>query len=411
MLNIDEPVSATRRWALWDLAFRPFFLFAALYSCLALTLWITHWYQAALPIPQLYSQGFYRTVAPLWWHPHEMLFGYAMAIVVGFLLTAAKTWTQQPTYRHSALIVVFLLWASVRVLLLSPINLPLWLPALLESAFLLACGVRLWLMVWRVRQYRNMVFPLLLFGALLINLLSYYALLEQNFSLANHVWQTMIWWMVLMITLIGGRVIPFFTAVRLKLTKPEPIPALEWSVWLFTGAIALFAALPWFGEIEVIYRQMPAFMLLTAAIHLYRMSRWNGWKAYREPLLWSLHLSYLVIPFALIAMAYWHGDPYAQRQLLHLLAVGSIGGMTLAMIARVSLGHTGRDLYAGPSMALPFALVLLAALSRGVLPLLWPERTFVWHWLAVIGWVLAFGYFVLRYTQILLRPRPDGRPG
>ncbi len=403
MLNIDEPVTNTRRSAFLDLAFRPFFLLGALLSCIVLPLWLLHWYQLG---PDPLPQAFWADFVPLWWHPHEMLFGFAMAIVVGFLMTASQTWTGRRSLKGGSLLVVVLCWGLARALLLLPNMAPLWLPALLDCLFLLICAGKLAAMIWAVRQKRNAAFPLLLLLAALLNGLSYWALYQRDLTLAYQVWLGTIWWMALMITVISGRVVPFFTAVRLKLTKPEPLPYLEWPLLGLMLVVALGA---FSGKISD--DLMQPLLGITALLHLLRLSRWNGLKTLKEPMLWSLHLSYLSIPVALLLMAVYFDNPYAQRQLLHLLAIGAIGGMTLSMIARISLGHTGRNIYKGPKMAPAFALIALAAVCRGLAPCLWPSQTPLWHWLALICWCLAFGYFVLRYLRILVEPRIDGRPG
>ncbi|MBW3139680.1 NnrS family protein [Ferrimonas balearica] len=401
MINIDDPSKVETTWPLWRLGFRPFFLGGAALAVLLIPYWLTLWYY-----PELINRPFWSPVIPLWWHPHEMLFGFAMAIVAGFTLTAVQTWTGQPGLKGWPLAGLFGLWLGARLVLMLPYAIPLWLPALLDTSFLLLTAARLGWSIWRVRQWRNAAFPLLLTLAALLNLLSYWALYQRDMVLASTLWQGMIWWMALLITFVGGRVIPFFTAVRLKLPKADPIRALDWVLFSALAVLALnalFSVLP-----EPLWR---ATLLLAGGLQLVRQSRWHGHKTRGEPLLWSLHLSYLCITVTLLALAITGSDEVAQRQLLHLLAVGAIGGMCLAMIARVSLGHTGHNLYEGPWMAPAFAMVLSAALVRSLLPLWLPVHTELWHWLAGTLWCGAFALFLWHYSGLLSRPRLDGRPG
>jgi uncharacterized protein involved in response to NO len=154
-----------------------------------------------------------------------------------------------------------------------------------------------------------------------------------------------------------------------------------------------------------------ALLLVTATLHLLRLYRWQGWRGLGEPLLWSLHLSYLFIPMGLLGLAICIPDPFASKQIMHLLGIGALAGMILAMIARVALGHTGRPLRVGMSVSTSFALLATAALLRSLLPLVWPEST-MWAWrLSALCWIAAFVTFLWHFLPILLTARPDGKPG
>ena len=151
--------------------------------------------------------------------------------------------------------------------------------------------------------------------------------------------------------------------------------------------------------------------LATGLLHLFRLLHWRGWLTLREPLLWSMHLAYLYIPLALFALALAGGDPVAQKNAMHLLAVGTIGGMILAMMSRVSLGHTGRPLVVPNYLAVAFALVLLAALVRALLPMLAVSLTAPAWQVSALLWIFAFSAFLWRYLPILTRPRIDNKSG
>ncbi len=407
MLNIDEPSHIDTTPAIWRLAFRPFFLGGATLASLYAPLWLLTWY---FPELSLLREEFWSKVIPLWWHPHEMLFGFGLAIVAGFLLTAVQSWTQQPSMKGGLLGVTFGCWLLARLFLLSPYELPLWLPACFDSLFILLCAAKLWQCIYRVKQWRNIGFPILLLLAAALNLFSYYCLAQRDFVTSHQIWQGMLWWLGIMITLIGGRVIPFFTAIKLQQPKPEPIKLLDYcliGLMLILIAQAVWQFLPKIGPRYL----EQALLSMTALLHLIRWIRWYPHKTLTQPMLWSLHLPYLCLPLTLGALAYNIDNENAYRHLLHLFAIGTMAGLCLSMISRVSLGHTSRNIYQGPKMSWAFAAIFIAAVFRALMPLWLPEYSELWLWIAGSFWSLTFGWFVFCYAPILLQPRVDGRPG
>ncbi|MCG9695561.1 NnrS family protein [Shewanella sp. Isolate11] len=403
MLNIDDPREIDKTPAIWRLGFRPFFLGGALLACLYIPLWLVTWY---IPEFSLMRESFWVKVVPLWWHPHEMLFGFAMAIACGFLLTSVQTWTNQPSLKGWPLALTFACWLLARVLLLLPMDLPIWLPAIFDSLFLLLCAAKLWSCIYRVKQWRNIGFPIMLLLAALINLYSYYCLMQRDFISSNQLWQGMLWWLGVIITIVAGRVIPFFTAVKIQQPKPEPIKLLDFSL------IGLMLLLIVQGVTKFLPIAVEQLLLAAAALlHLLRWLRWYPHKTLGEPMLWSLHLAYVCLPITLAALAYNIDNENAYRHLLHLFAIGTMAGLCLSMISRVSLGHTSRNIYQGPKMSWAFLSVALAAMFRALMPLWFPQHAELWLWLAGTCWSLGFGWFVFCYAPILLRPRVDGRPG
>ncbi|MBR9726577.1 NnrS family protein [Shewanella intestini] len=403
MLNIDDPKEVETTPAIFRLGFRPFFLGGAFIAALYIPLWLMGWFT---PRYSLFNGEFWANVIPLWWHPHEMLFGFAMAIVCGFLLTAVQTWTHQKTVKGAYLAVIFSCWLLARLLLLLPFNIPLVLPAIFDTAFLGLSAAVLWRCIYRVKQWRNIGFPLMLMLAMLVNLLSYYALYQRDFSLSTHIWQAMIWWVAVVITIVGGRVIPFFTAIRIKQPKPEPIKQLDGLIIILMMLLFTQALTHWMStNIEQIL------LAVTGILQLARLSRWQGHKTLQEPLLWSMHLSYLALPVTLLAMAWQIDNVYAYKTLLHLFAISGLASLCLSMMSRVSLGHTSRNIYEGPSMALAFACIPAAGVFRAIMPLLMPVHTQVWLWMAGACWFIGFGMFVWFYAPVLTKPRIDGRPG
>ncbi|MFT5788079.1 MAG: hypothetical protein ACI8SJ_000176 [Shewanella sp.] len=403
MLNIDDPAATEKIPALFRLGFRPFFLGGALVAMLFVPLWLLTWF---FPQHSLFQTDFWVKVVPLWWHPHEMLFGFALAIVCGFLLTSVQTWTNQPGMKGWALAFTFGCWLIARVMLLLPVSIPLWLPAIFDSLFLGLTAFKLWRCIYKVKQWQNIGFPIMLVAALSINLLSYYALSTRDFSLSLQIWQAMIWWLGLLITIVGGRVIPFFTAIRIKQTKPTPIAVIEKSLIVVMVALV----------IQAISKVLPvaaeqALLLLAGALHLIRWLRWFPHKTLKEPMLWSLHVAYLFLPITLLALAANIHDTMAYRHLIHLFAIGTLAGICLSMISRVSLGHTSRNIYQGPNMTIAFLCIPIAAVLRSLMPIIAPEHYQLWLWLAGGFWSLAFAMFVVNYASILSKPRIDGRPG
>ncbi len=390
MLNIDEPAHRQPKLALLRLGFRPFFLFGALFSLIALALW------GSFLTGRL---GFAPHGNPLWWHGHEMLFGFVMAIVAGFLLTASQTWTGQKSIKGWPLGALFLLWLSPRILLTNNQWGSFEVIALLDLLFAPVTALVLAKQVIAVKQWRNFAFIPILLLLTLANALSYYGVSGQNSLLVSHAFHGATILMVTIVALIGGRVIPFFTD---RATQWQRLDNISWLEKLtFVSLIALFIAM-------LIGQPLP--VMICAAIAgialLVRWSRWGVQSTLKVPLLWSLHLSYLCIPAGLLLIASGAGVSAG----LHAMTVGGLGGMILAMMARVSLGHTGRNLLPPKVMPIAFGLILLSTITR-VLANLYPEQFIFWLTLALLAWIIAFGAFVLCYAPILLRPRVDGRPG
>lgn len=397
MQQIDDPREDSHVAALWQLAFRAGFLAAAGFAVLSISWWLT-WLDGGIAWNAPWS--------PNWWHAHEMLFGFAMPVVVGFLLTAVATWTGTPGSRGRVLQCLFGLWLLARLVLLTSLPWGLLVAATCDSLFILGSALELGKRVWSVRQKRNYAFvPILLVFATL-NLLSYSKATQPLAGLGLH--YAVLFLFLLLIAFVGGRVIPFFTARRLQLEPPAILP------WLDFGSIALLGVLviaAGAGFVSPDWPPMRYLLLLAAAFQLLRQWRWWSIRMLGIPLLWSLHLSYLFIPLGLGLLAWTLPDPTASKSVIHLLAIGAVAGMILAMISRVSLGHTGHPLEVGRLVSVSFILLALAALVRGVLPVLAPTYTVVSWRVSGLLWIAAFAIFLLRYAHLLCSPRPDGKPG
>ncbi|MFG0765267.1 NnrS family protein [Aeromonas mytilicola] len=382
---------------LFRLGFRPFFLLGALFSCLAMLGWLgqlNNWF--ALP-----GIG-----NPIWWHAHEMLFGFGAAIVAGFLLTAVQNWTAHPGVRSWPLALIVGLWVLPRCLLpwLGEDNLILMA---LDLAWLPLCAWFLAKPVIMTRQWRNLFFVPLLLIMTLLNGASW--LWRDEWSAVEHLLITTVLLFTTLIAVMGGRVIPFFTARGTGQEKAPPSPWLERGALASLWLILLLWLLPdsWTNSLYMV----PLY-IVAAGLHLGRQLRWRPGTTLAQPLLWSLHLAYLFIPLGLLALAAQAaGLPLSLSLASHLLSAGCMGTMILGMIARVSLGHSGRALHVGRRITLAFALVILSAFMRVLLPLYWPSLTLTGWNLSGWSWIAAYGLFVWVYTPILTRPRADGRPG
>lgn len=387
-MQILDAAVEEKRWPLLRLAFRPLFLLGSLFALLALGRWL------GLLSGKL---GWSSSLSPLIWHGHEMLFGLVMAIVVGFLLTAVQNWTGQPGLRGAPLAALVLLWLAGR--LCWWLGLPSAALLLPDLLFIAGAMLALGRSVVAVRQWRNLIFvPVLTAFAIAHLLMVLSPTLARGASLAG------VWLTVLLIAIVGGRVIPFFTCRRWNFDKVQE-STLELALAnLPLAAIALLALFD-----QLAHPASRLLLALTALVQLRRCWRWWDKRNWGEPLLWSLHLAYLCLPLALLVMA--AGDARQAMLAFHLLAIGTVAGMILAMIARVSLGHTGRNLKAPGLMPIAFALILAAAAARALLPLLWPQLTSLGWWLGGGLMMAALALFIAYYAPMLMKPRADGRPG
>jgi uncharacterized protein involved in response to NO len=381
----------------WRLAFRPFFLAGSLFALLAIPLWIAAW-TGLWP-------GFQPTGGWLSWHRHEMLFGFAMAIVAGFLLTAGQTWTGQPGVSGNRLMALAVVWLLARLGWLFGLPLALLIP--LDLLFMLGVTGLMARMLWVAKQKRN--YPIIavlgLMTAADVLVLCGIALgddgLQRQGVLAG------LWLVAALMAIIGGRVIPFFTQRGLGRTEAVK-PWLWLDVALLVGT-ALIAALYAAGVALQQNLGLGVLFLAIGAGHLLRLVRWYDSGIWRVPLLWSLHLAMLWLVIAATGLALWNfGLLDSSSSSLHALSVGSMSGLILAMIARVTLGHTGRPLQLPSGIVSAFVLFNLGAASRVFLVTEWPLTGL---WLAAICWTLAFALYAWRYAPMLVTARVDGHPG
>lgn len=384
---------------IWRLGFRPFFLFGALFAVLAIG-----WWGGML--------GGFWGLAPYggsyFWHGHEMLFGFSAAIVAGFLLTAVQNWTGVPGLKGWPLMLLFATWLAGRAVLLINPAWPLWIPATIDLLFLpMAAGFMAWPLL-KARQQRNLFFvPVMLLMAA-ANFLTHLTVLGGYGEGFRHGSYLMLMLVTALICVIGGRVMPMFTANG---TGTEKVQPWHWLEKLALAAVWLLV-LHWLAGGLLPDMAVGAIALVAGGLHLLRWLRWRVWITFSVPLLWSLHLAYLYVPLGLLAIGgHYLGDIMPLSTAIHLLTTGAIGSIILAMMARVSLGHTGRKLKAHWLMSFAFAFVLLAGLVRTLGSWLWHSQIQNTLLLSSLLWCLAFLVFAVIYFPVLTRPRIDGKPG
>lgn len=383
---------------LLSLAFRPLFLSAAIFSLIAMLWWSYFWYS---PFNWHVYGG------PLWWHGHEMIFGFAVAVMAGFLLTAVQNWTGVRSLYGWPLALLVGLWLCGRLLIAIDVGLPAEVIALVDCNFLVATAIVLAHPILTVRQWRNIIFVPLLIGLALLNAYSHWAVFNNKPLQATYALHTAIILITVVITIIGGRVIPMFTANGTGTQKIMPIKTLE---IISLISIALIAAPMIMPEA---FPELAASVIYGLALisNGWRFLRWRFWICWRQPLLWSLHLAYAFIPLGLLGLflhsiGLWTNFSSA----LHCFSAGAIGSLILSMMARVSLGHTGRPLQVPLSLSVAFICVISAGVVRVFLPIVNPSWLHYTVMLAGSLWVAAYAIFVVYYAPILCKPRIDKRP-
>ena len=388
-----NPASRPAGFVPFALGFRPFFLAAGLFAVVLLGLWLA-----------ILQGGFaIGPLAPAVWHGHEMLFGFTVAVIAGFLLTAAQNWTGIRTPSGPPLAALFLLWLAGRLGFLVP-GLPPGLVALVDLAFLPVLALVLGSPIIRANQFKNYPFPVMLLTLAVANALvhlealGWTATASLGLHLANYV-------VVTMMVVMSGRVIPSFTDNKLG-TRARRWKTLEILVPVATLSALAAALIAPYSVVTVLLAA------IAAAVNAIRLAGWYTNKFWSVPLLWILHLGYawIVLGFALLALSA-AGVSAAADSALHAFTAGGIGVLTLGMMARVSLGHTGRLLEPPPVMRYAFVAINLAALVRVALPLFFPTAYAQGMTVSGLIWVAAFGLFVVVYAPMLLRPRVDGKPG
>ena len=396
-LPLNRPVqpkapAVTAGFALWNLGFRPFYLLASLFGAFSVLLWAA---QFSGYLPSAYLQG------PVW-HGHEMLFGYATAVIAGFLLTAVRAWTNEPTPSGVPLMALAALWVCGRVLVLTPFAMT---AAVVNATFPVAVAVAIGIPLFRSRNVRNYFFVglLVLMGVLI---LAVHLALRERFEISPRLGLQLALDVVLFImVVVGGRVIPMFTNNGVPGTNATRHALVE--KFALGTVILLFAA-----DLLQLPQTVIAMIALAGGLaHGVRLYLWKPWRTLATPLVWILHAAYawIVVHFALRSL--FALQLLAGSYATHALTVGAIGGLTLGMMTRTARGHTGRPLVADGFELTVFLLIQVAAVVRVFGGIASPGLYRPSVQLSALLWAAAFGLYAIRYWPVLTRPRLDGKPG
>ena len=380
-------------WPVLRLGFRPFYIGGALLAALIVPLWV------AMFLGQLQLAT---NVPPLLWHAHEMLFGFAIAIIVGFLMTAGKAWTGLPTPRGAALGALVLLWLAAR---LASVAGPYALYAALDLALLPLVAVIMIRIVLRSRNYRNLPLGVMLALLASANLAFHLAVSGVlNIAATTPLYAGLA--LIIMIEcVIGGRVIPAFT---MAVNPGLKLVANKWLERLTLGSTALGLLLWLLAPASVAGL---AVLALAGGLHVKRMLGWRSQLALKRPILLILHAAYAWIPLGLTLLALAQIGLVSVSTGVHALAVGATGGLIIGMLSRTARGHTGRPLVPSKAEVLAYALVMLAAVLRVLLPLLLPSLYAVSLVAAAVAWSVAFVIYLWIFTPWLVSTRLDGKDG
>jgi uncharacterized protein involved in response to NO len=379
--------------AFFSYGFRPFFLGAALFAGVAVPAWI-------LILAGVGDADFLYPARD--WHVHEMVFGFLPAVITGFLLTAIPNWTDRPPIRGHKLMLLLTLWLVGRLLIAIPWFTP-FVSAIVDAAFLVAVAGLVWREISAAKSWFHAPMGVLISLYAGANILFHVLALS---GAATDLPERMALALVmLLLALIGGRVTPNFTGEFLvehgRTERPAPFSRYD---GLSVGLVA-FAAAAWIVQPRAM---VTGWILVVAGlVNLGRLSRWHGWITWREPLVLILHLGYGWLALSLLALGgAILGLGLPTTDAAHTLTTGAVGVMTLAVMTRASLGHTGRPRHAGSLTVFIYMLVTLGALLRVVGPTTSLPTNLVFG-LAAVGWSGAYLLFAVVYGPFLLRPSLD----
>lgn len=384
----------------FNLAFRSMFLLASIFSIVALTLWGLS--LAGLQIFTPYGGAFF-------WHAHEMIFGFVSAVMVGFLLTAAENWTGLRAPHGKQLALLSLLWLSARIVMLIGEPIPSWLIFVTDLSFTALAALYLYQMLRQKKQYRNYFAVIALLLITVCNGLTHFSLHYKTTYVFTESLYVTVLIITLMMTVLGGRVIPMFTANATGLSAKPRLHGLETAIMVNVWLLIAMSVINLITDMESTLLALPFFSC--AFFIAMRSLRWRFRTTVAHPLLWSLQLSYWFIPLGLSLIGLHHAFEFNRSLAIHTLTVGAMGGMILSMMSRVSLGHTGRPIRASSVMTFSFLAIIAAVIVRVAFVMSWPASTPVLLWTSILLWIISYGLFVFTFSPFLIGPRADGKPG
>jgi len=379
--------------AIFSYGFRPFFLGGAIWAVLAMLLWIL-------------SLTFGLTVGGAYgalnWHAHEMVFGFSSAVLAGFLLTAVPNWTGRLPVSGTSLALLFSVWLLGRLVFLVPDLVNLYIAIGIESLFLPLLLFIASREIIAGHQWKNLK---VLIGVAIVMLANfcfhYLAITNGDIATANRAGVSAY---VLLVMLIGGRIIPSFTRNWLNRmgAKRFPVPFNRYDgLAILAGAIACVS---WIVVPE--HSLTAVIAIIAAGLHLVRLYRWRGWSVAKDKLVLVLHVAYLFVPAGFVAIALAALEQLNPFSALHVMTVGVIGCMMLAVMTRATRGHTGRELVASPTTQIAYLCLILSALIRPFAEMM-PNFFHTFLAASALFWMLAFGLYVLEYAPMLMTKRRE----
>ncbi|SEK02831.1 uncharacterized protein involved in response to NO [Cribrihabitans marinus] len=379
--------------------FRIFFLAAGLFGVFAIAVW-------SLDLAGL-ADAPGRSVSPLGWHAHEMVFGYATAAIGGFFLTAVPNWTGAPGARQGYIALAAGLWLAGRIAVWYAGALPPVWVAVLDLAFIPVLSLKLLSQLVKRPKPQNMMFLLFLGLIWAANLMVHLDWIGAAWGDAGTGLRAGLLAVCAMISVLGGRVTPAFTRNAMK---REGVDEARWPVSdarLEKAALILSLALPLLVLLPVAPVVTAAVALVFGLAQIARLARWRWRWCLTRPILLALHMGLAMLAAGLVLWGLAGLGLGSEVAALHVLGIGAVGGMTLAVMSRAVLGHSGRDLVAPGPVAAGYAMIACAGLLRwvaGTVPTLWLAGSLM----AGLLWVLAFGLFVAALWPALTGPRVAG---
>ena len=392
-------ISRQKAWqgpAVFSLGFRPFFLMAGIWAALAMVIWI-FMLAGASPLPTAFDM--------FTWHAHEFVFGYGLAVISGFLLTEVPNWTGRLPVVGWPLAALAGAWLAGRIAIAVSLVLPAWVVAAVDLAPGLVLAVVIAREVLAGQNWRNL--PVLgLFGLFLAANLLFHLEAARDGSASDEVGLRLgLAVILLLIALIGGRIVPSFTRNWLV---QRGAPQLPVAFGRADGGVLALTALALAGFITLPDSLFTgALCVLAGAANLWRLARWQGVRTGAEPLLWVLHVGYLFLALGFLAVGAAVFGLVTRSGGMHLWLAGAIGLMTLAVMSRASLGHTGRNLHAGWALTACYLALILSVFARLAAAVL-PAQGWVLD-LAAIGWIASFAGFALLFLPVLILPRKGAK--
>ncbi len=386
-----------------SLGFRPFFLLGAIFAAIMIALWVP-WFLGLISVPSAFP--------PTAWHAHELLFGFMPAIIAGFLLTAVPNWTGRPPVAGWLLGGLVALWTAGRVAIAVSTYLDPTVTAALSISFPIVLAAVIGREILAAKNRRNLKIVAVLLGLALTDALFHYEI--GQFGRPKIAQTLAVALTLLLLMIIAGRILPFFTTNWLKQNRAGALPSAFGRFDIVAMLASSTALLAWvaLSQIETtapwVRPLVGSVMIAAAAINFLRQARWTPHRTFAEPLLAILHIAYVFVGlgFLLLGLGVLRDNYEFATAGLHAWTSGAIGTMMLAVMTRVSRGHTGRALTAPAGTVVLYVAILVATGAR-IAAGLNPEATFVFLPIAGVAWVVAFGGFAILYGGMLTSPRAD----